>query len=89
MDFCCCRFPGLGLIGVWYCNELFYGKTLLPQPAASDHGEKIDHDALASRSSLPGLYLSLHRFCCSGLLLNTRKQKNEKHTSFRTIINWN
>ncbi len=32
----------LGLIGVWWCNELFIGKTLLVQPAASDHGEKID-----------------------------------------------
>lgn len=32
----------LGLIGVWWCNELFINKTLLVQPAASDHGEKID-----------------------------------------------
>ena len=32
----------LGLVGAWWCNELFYKKTLLVQPAASDHGEKID-----------------------------------------------
>lgn len=32
----------LGLVGVWYCNELYYGKTLLVQPAASDHGELVD-----------------------------------------------
>jgi cytochrome c oxidase subunit II len=32
----------LGLVGAWWCNELFYKKTLLAQPAASDHGEKID-----------------------------------------------
>jgi len=32
----------LGLAGVWWCNDLFYGKTLFPQGAASDHGEKID-----------------------------------------------
>lgn len=32
----------LGLIGVWWCNELFYKKTLLVQPSASEHGEKID-----------------------------------------------
>lgn len=32
----------LGLIGCWWCNELYYGKTLFPQGAASDHGEKID-----------------------------------------------
>lgn len=32
----------LGLIGAYWCNELFYDKTLLGKPAASDHGEKID-----------------------------------------------
>jgi cytochrome c oxidase subunit 2 len=32
----------LGLIGAWYCNELYYGKTLFPQGAASKEGEKID-----------------------------------------------
>jgi cytochrome c oxidase subunit 2 len=31
-----------GLIGAWWCNEMFINKTLLVQPAASDHGEKID-----------------------------------------------
>jgi cytochrome c oxidase subunit II len=32
----------LGLIGCWWCNDMFYGKTLFVQGAASDHGEKID-----------------------------------------------
>lgn len=32
----------LGLLGVWWCNELLYDKTLLPVPSASDHGEDID-----------------------------------------------
>lgn len=32
----------LGLIGVWYCNELFYGKTLFPQGSASVEGEEVD-----------------------------------------------
>jgi cytochrome c oxidase subunit 2 len=32
----------VGLAGVWWCNDLYYGKTLFPQGAASDHGEKID-----------------------------------------------
>lgn len=32
----------LGLAGAWWCNELFFDRTLLAQPAASDHGEKID-----------------------------------------------
>jgi cytochrome c oxidase subunit 2 len=33
----------LGLIGVYLCNKALYPKTLLAQPAASDHGEKIDN----------------------------------------------
>lgn len=32
----------LGLIGVWWCNDMFYGKTLFPQGAASEMGQKID-----------------------------------------------
>jgi cytochrome c oxidase subunit 2 len=32
----------LGLIGCWWCNDTFYGKTLFPQGAASEMGEKID-----------------------------------------------
>lgn len=33
----------LGLIGIYWCHELYYGKTLMPYPSASDHGEKIDN----------------------------------------------
>ena len=32
----------LGLVGIWWCHDLYYHKTLLPFPSASDHGEKID-----------------------------------------------
>lgn len=32
----------LGIIGVYWCNELYYGKTLFPLGAQSDHGEKFD-----------------------------------------------
>src|ERR1700704_3803419 len=32
----------LGLIGCWWCNEMFYPKTLFVQGAASELGEKID-----------------------------------------------
>ena len=35
-------FMVLGLVGVWYCNDLLYPKTLFVQPAASNHGEKVD-----------------------------------------------
>ena len=43
----------LGLIGVVWCNEMFYHKTLFAQPAASDHGEKIDQ-------------MLLHHYRCNG-----------------------
>ncbi|MDF2190905.1 cytochrome c oxidase subunit II [Paraflavitalea sp. CAU 1676] len=32
----------LGLIGVWWCNKALYPKTLMPYPAASEHGKNID-----------------------------------------------
>ncbi len=32
----------LGLAGAWWCNELYYGKTLFPQGSASVEGEEID-----------------------------------------------
>jgi cytochrome c oxidase subunit II len=32
----------LGLIGVWYCNELYYKKTLFPVGSASVEGERVD-----------------------------------------------
>ncbi|MGN6540870.1 MAG: cytochrome c oxidase subunit II [Ginsengibacter sp.] len=32
----------LGLIGVWWCNELLYPKTLLPHGAGSSEGNSID-----------------------------------------------
>ena len=28
----------LGLAGAWWCNDLFYDRTLLGKPAASEHG---------------------------------------------------
>lgn len=32
----------VGLIGVWYCNEILAPKTLMPAGAASYQGEKVD-----------------------------------------------
>ena len=32
-----------GLIGAWYCNHLYYGKTLFVQGSASVEGEQIDN----------------------------------------------
>lgn len=32
----------LGMIGVWYCNKLYYHKTLLPVESASVEGTRVD-----------------------------------------------
>lgn len=32
----------LGLMGAWYCNELYYKQTLFPQGSASVEGEEVD-----------------------------------------------
>ena len=32
----------LGLIGVWYCNEIYFGKTLMAHDAASVEGARVD-----------------------------------------------
>ena len=32
----------LGLVGVWYCNELYFSKTLLKYGSASVQGDKVD-----------------------------------------------
>lgn len=31
-----------GLVGIWFCNDLYFHKTLLAHPAASNHGQKVD-----------------------------------------------
>jgi len=35
-------FMVFGLLGAWYCNELYYGKTLFVQGSASVEGEDLD-----------------------------------------------
>lgn len=37
-----------GLIGVWYCNELYYKDTLMPQGSASVEGERVDSMMMAT-----------------------------------------
>lgn len=32
----------VGMIGVWYCNKLYYHKTLLPHDSASVEGARVD-----------------------------------------------
>jgi cytochrome c oxidase subunit 2 len=32
----------LGMIGVWYCNKLYFHKTLMAVPSASEEGARVD-----------------------------------------------
>jgi hypothetical protein len=34
-------FSNAGIIGCWWCNDMYYGKTLFPQGAASEHGKTL------------------------------------------------
>lgn len=69
----------LGLIGTYWCNELFYDKTLFVQPAASEHGEKIDKMMWVT------LAITGFVFFLTQILLfwfSYKYQFNEKRTAF-------
>jgi hypothetical protein len=76
----------LGMIGVWYCNKLYFGKTLMAQPSASVEGAErgfyvMDHHRYYR-----------HRICCytgypvSGSHINTRTA-TARFSISRIIIN--
>lgn len=50
----------LGLIAVWYCNEILYPKTLLPQGASSVEGKQIDKMLYITLAVTGGVFLLTH-----------------------------
>jgi cytochrome c oxidase subunit II len=69
----------LGLIGVYWCNQALYPKTLLPHPSASDHGKRIDF-MLSLTIAITGFV-----FIATQVLLfwfAYKYQYNEKRTAF-------
>ena len=71
-----------GLLAVYWCHELFKGRTL--GEAASDHGQKIDK-MLHLTIYITGAVFVLTQCCYSGLLSNTSIPRKEKRTTTRTI----
>lgn len=51
----------LGLLGVWWCNDLLYKQTLFPQGSASVEGEKIDEMFMIT-TAVTGLVFVITQF---------------------------
>lgn len=69
----------LGLIGVWWCNKLFYHKTLMAYPAASEHGENID-TMLKITILITGIVFVITQILLFWFAF--KYQHNEKRTAF-------
>jgi cytochrome c oxidase subunit 2 len=76
-----------GLIGVWYCNELYYGKTLFPQGSASVEGESLDKMFMIT-TAITGVVFVITQYFYSGSPINTRKKMIVKRFIFLIIISW-
>ncbi len=76
----------LGIIGAWWCNDLYYGKTLFPQGAASREGENID-TMMWITIIVTGIVFLSPRYYFLVFLSDTRKAINAKHIIFRITIN--
>ncbi|CAN5289531.1 hypothetical protein BH09BAC2_BH09BAC2_03460 [soil metagenome] len=68
-----------GLIGVWYCNDLYYGKTLFVQGAASYEGESID-TMLWITIAVTGVVFVITQVLLFGFAF--RYQESDKRTAY-------
>jgi cytochrome c oxidase subunit 2 len=75
----------LGLLGVWYCNDVYFGQTLLAQESASVEGERVD-SMMWLTIAVTGIVL--RRLFCSTSLTSTSKMITTKYFSSRTIPSW-
>lgn len=78
----------LGLIGCWWCNDLYYGKTLFPAGAASEHGQKIDL-MLYITLAVTGTVFFITQILLFWFAYKYRKKMAKKHFTFHTIQNLN
>lgn len=69
----------LGLIGVWYCNHLYYPKTLFPQGSASVEGETIDKMMMVT-IIITGIVFFITQIVL--FWFSYRYQEKEKRTAF-------
>jgi cytochrome c oxidase subunit 2 len=69
----------LGLVGVWWCNKILYPKTLMPYPAASEHGKNIDN-MLMITIAITGIVFVITQVLLFWFAF--KYQHNEKRTAF-------
>lgn len=77
-----------GLLGVWYCNELYYGKTLFPQGSASLEGEKIDL-MLYITIGVTGVVFVITQVLLFWFAFKYQEKDGQKAFTFHTTPNWN
>lgn len=68
-----------GLIGVYWCNELYYDKTLLPHDSASVQGERVD-EMLWVTLAITGVVFIITQ--CVLFWFAFKYQENEKRKAF-------
>jgi len=67
----------LGLIGVYWCNELFFGKTLLAHDSASVQGEKVD-SMLRLTLTITGIVFVLTQIALFWFAFRFQEKENAK-----------
>jgi cytochrome c oxidase subunit 2 len=77
-----------GLIGAWWCNDLFYGKTLFPQGSASHEGENID-TMMWITIAVCGVVFFITQIALFVFSFNTRKATKERPITLHIITNLN
>ena len=76
-----------GLIGVYWCNELYTGKTLLAHDAASVQGEKVD-EMLKVTLLITGIVFVITQIVLFWFAFKYQEAIRERCFIFRTIIQW-
>ncbi len=71
-----------GLIGVWYCNKLYYPKTLFVHGAASEEGKSIDTMLWITIAVTGIVFFALPKYYCSGFLFRYQESDKRKPLYF-------
>jgi cytochrome c oxidase subunit 2 len=66
-----------GLIGVWWCNDMYYGKTLFVQGSASEQGQKID-EMLYITIAVTGVVFFITQICLFYFSFKYQEKDNTK-----------
>lgn len=77
----------LGLYGAWYCNKLYYGKTLFPQGAASEQGESVDL-MLYITIAVTGLVFVITQILLFWFAYKYQEKDGQKHFISHTTTSW-